>query len=435
MKTSSERTAFLRRLLVALGRGRYALLKFTHASIDELPPSSDLDVLVEGGYVDRLLEWMSTDPAVERVRPLRRSFMVMVRVFLRDGGFVEVDLIHAFVRKSVEYLDATAVLSGARPGRGEGWSVPALEHEFAYPFLFSVLNGSDMPSKHREYFSSLGHAEQARVLESINATYGLAAESLADLFTYSRGTHERVQEALTRQPSNRGLKRARRLSRYVADVARRERGLVVTFSGVDGAGKSTVLEAARQELQGTYRQTVRVLRHRPSLLPILSALVLGKAEAERRSTARLPRTGTNGSSVSSALRFAYYFADYLVGQFVIFWKYTMRGEVVLYDRYYFDFIVDPRRTNVRLNRRLTEFLYAFLLEPDLNFFLYASPEVIVRRKRELPRDVVEELTQEYNALFDRLDAGARGRRRYHAIENVVLAETMAQVTRTIARSL
>jgi thymidylate kinase len=136
----------------------------------------------------------------------------------------------------------------------------------------------------------------------------------------------------------------------------------------------------------------------------------------------------------SAIRFAYYFLDYFVGQFVVFWRHTMRGEVVIYDRYYFDFIVDPRRTNLRLNPHAVEFLYRWLLKPDLNFFLFASADAILGRKRELPRDVVEELTRRYGQLFNRLQRRSRGPR-YHVVENVDLQATLVKVSRVIARSL
>ncbi len=432
MEPSSDRSAFVRRLLQALSEGRYALLKFTSASLDEIEPSSDVDVLVERERVDALLRWMQKDPAVERLRPLRRSFMVMVRVFLRDGGYVQIDLIHAFARKSLQYLDAAAMLAGVRPSPGEGLSIPSLQEDFAYPFLFSLLNRASLPQKHRRHFDGLDPAGRAKLLEGLNRTYGLEATSLSDLFTYSPARRRKVLRALRARPENRMLRRARRFVEYARDTVSRERGLVITFSGVDGGGKSTVLEAVRAELEQRYRQTVRVLRHRPSLLPILSAFVHGKKGAEERSTSKLPRTGTNRSTAGSLLRFSYYLLDYGIGQFVVYLRHTSRGEVVLYDRYYFDFIVDPRRTNLQLEAGFTRFFYRFLLEPDLNFLLVAAPDVILARKSELPRDVIEELTRGYQGLFERLRGSSRGDgNRYHTIENVDLGATTRRIQQVI----
>ena len=45
---------------------------------------------------------------------------------------------------------------------------------------------------------------------------------------------------------------------------------------------------------------------------------------------------------------------------------------MLYDRYYFDFINDGRRSNINLPARFTQALYAFDNKPKLNLFLYAD---------------------------------------------------------------
>ena len=69
-------------------------------------------------------------------------------------------------------------------------------------------------------------------------------------------------------------------------------------------------------------------------------------KAEFEAAQKLPRQVSNFGKFSSLLRFAYYFTDYLLGQFYIYLNYTLRGTVVLYDRYYFDFILDSRRSNI-----------------------------------------------------------------------------------------
>lgn len=54
----------------------------------------------------------------------------------------------------------------------------------------------------------------------------------------------------------------------------------------------------------------------------------------------LPRTGSNKSKLSSFIRFFYYLLDYIIGQWFIYFKYTIKGNIIVYDRYYFDFIND-----------------------------------------------------------------------------------------------
>jgi len=198
---------------------------------------------------------------------------------------------------------------------------------------------------------------------------------------------------------------------------------MLTFSGVDGAGKSTILQEVKEMLQKKYRKKVVVIRHRPSMLPILSAWKYGKEEAERKCVESLPRQGKNKSLVSSFARFAYYYADYIVGQCLVYFKYTLRGYIVLYDRYYFDFIVDGKRSNININKSFIRNLYRFVYKPQLNIFLYASPDVILKRKKELSAKDITQLTDAYTSLFGKLGHAPQ----YMCIENIDKGKTMQTI--------
>ena len=96
----------------------------------------------------------------------------------------------------------------------------------------------------------------------------------------------------------------------------------------------------------------------------------------------------------------------MMGQAVIWLKHTRRGHVVLYDRYYFDFINDSRHSNIGLPTRFTRALYALVNKPQLNFFLYADRQEILRRKQELSASITQ-FTQDYQTLFSQREARYR----------------------------
>ena len=199
----------------------------------------------------------------------------------------------------------------------------------------------------------------------------------------------------------------------------------ISFSGVDGAGKTTILKAVKKDLSDQGYKVVE-LRSRPSILPILSSFKYGKKQAEYNATVSLPRTGKNKSKISSILRFLYYLSDYVFGQIFVYYRYTRRGYVILYDRFYFDYIIDPKRANLVLSSSFTRFFLRFVNTPDLNVFLYAPPDVILARKKELDHPTIQSLTHGYISLFEELSQ--RSDSTYLCIKNTDFLRTMSVIS-------
>ena len=263
--------------------------------------------------------------------------------------------------------------------------------------------------------------------------YNMPVKCYSELFKSTKDLQKKLRLNLQGKSENKGVKHLVHLFNYYVDSARNmfaDKGFIVTFSGVDGAGKSTVIENIKQYVDKNLRKKVVVIRHRPGILPIISAWKHGKQKAEHISVQNLPRQGNNSSKISSLLRFAYYFLDYLLGQWYIQIRYVATGYVVLYDRYYFDFINDSKRSNINLSPSFTKWWYRFLLKPRLNFFLYADANLILQRKQELDGPTIKGLTKKYLSLFDDLKIHSH-KALYIPIENIQLADTLGQINSNI----
>ena len=108
--------------------------------------------------------------------------------------------------------------------------------------------------------------------------------------------------------------------------------------------------------------------------------------------------------------------------------------MVLYDRYYFDFINDSVRSNIRLPKWFLNLGYRFLISPNINIFLYADAATILKRKQELEEATIKSLTKSYLDLFSELSAREK-RATFMPIENIDLDQTMALITDKIAQKL
>jgi thymidylate kinase len=403
----------------------YGVLKWRNTTLDSLPEGSDIDICISKKDALQLISALKGNPLLSITCLKNRSHMFQVQMILTDGSLLHLDLLHQFKRRSMIFMNAQKVMLSATKNEF-GFKVPLPEHDFSYTWMFYWLNKAEVPQHYRDKFMSLSSAEQFRITKYVEANYFHTIDDFSELFNLKKGHRRALVHQLRSANENRGFQGLYNIISYLTDVVKNEfphKGFIVTFSGVDGAGKSTVIENIRQMADKVLRQKVVVLRHRPSLLPIISSYKYGKQNAELRSAQNLPRQGTNINTISSLLRFAYYYSDYLFGQFYIHMRYVRRGYIVLYDRYYFDFINDGRRSNINLSPAFTKWWYRFLIQPKLNFFLYADEATILNRKQELKSEDIRQLTGSYMRLFDQLSVNA-GKSKYIALENKILPDTV-----------
>jgi hypothetical protein len=100
----------------------------------------------------------------------------------------------------------------------------------------------------------------------------------------------------------------------------------------------------------------------------------------------------------SVLKIPYYIFDYGFGYLAKVWPSLARSTVVLFDRYYDDMLIDPRRyrygasmTLVRLGRR-------FIPKPDLFLILSVDEAAVLVRKREVADQEVRRQCSAYRQL-------------------------------------
>lgn len=409
-----------------LQQKEYAAMKWICAHPFDLPEDSDIDICISKKDTAALTRMLRRHVFVKKINVFSRSFMTSITVILKNDSLLNLDCIFEFKRKSLLMLNAAEVRSHATLN-GYGIRIPAVEHDFTYNWLFYLLNGESIPLRYRKNFDFFSKPLRKKLNEAFSWHKPLNTRHYAEVFYYSSQNRKLVNDTLKKETANSGFSGWKNRLLYVTDSLRDvlfRRGFVVTFSGVDGAGKSTVIEKVKQQIEKKFRRRVVVLRHRPSILPMLTAFKEGsRTKAEQKAASTLPRQGTNKSTLSSILRFGYYYTDYLLGQFVVYCKYQLRGYIVLYDRYYFDFINDGKRSNINLPASLTRLGYFLLLKPRFNFFLYADAQLILQRKKEMDAKTISTLTHKYLGLFNRLGRLYR-KSKYISIENNMLSPTL-----------
>jgi thymidylate kinase len=184
---------------------------------------------------------------------------------------------------------------------------------------------------------------------------------------------------------------------------RNRRARLISFSGMDGAGKSTQIELLRERLnQAGLRVSMLAFWDDVAMLTgarEFSGHTLFKGEKGVGSpTKPVNRRDKNVRSwYMTAVRFALYLLDALSLAVVVTKQRRAEADVILFDRYLHDELA-----NLNLNRGISR-IYARLLltitpQPDIAYLLDAEPAQARERKPEYPVDFLHQNRATYLTL-------------------------------------
>lgn len=166
-------------------------------------------------------------------------------------------------------------------------------------------------------------------------------------------------------------------------------GFVVAFLGTDGSGKSTIINKLMEsQLKETFHNALYYEHLRPNVIPSIATL-LGKGKPTNEINTD-PHSNEPSKFFGSLLRWSYYLIDYTFGYFYKVWKrISIHSCVWIFDRYYYDYLIDPKRCRVKLPLWLLKFGAKLVPSPDIIFCLGTDHKIIHQRKPELPINEVE----------------------------------------------
>lgn len=167
------------------------------------------------------------------------------------------------------------------------------------------------------------------------------------------------------------------------------KSICVAILGTDGAGKTTVINLVKGKLIDEYGCEVLYQHMRPNWLPALG-VATGVREKGDGTPVANPHAQKASGFLSSTIRLAYYWLDYSIGYWVKTWPILKKkGRICIFDRYFYDFLIDPRRMRINLPRWMMRAAFVFVPKPDLVICLGADPQVLYARKPETSLDEVK----------------------------------------------
>lgn len=178
--------------------------------------------------------------------------------------------------------------------------------------------------------------------------------------------------------------------------------LMIAFIGVDGSGKSSIIDMIPVVLGNSFNESqIKRYHWRPNILPeFVSIKKTGSQPKE-------PHGARPHGRVVSFMKFMYVYLDYVIGYWFSVRIHLGKNELVIFDRYYFDFLIDKLRYRLNISDSIIKTVMYFIPKPDITFFLFGDALTLHQRKDELSIGEIERQLRKMEEVQLRLSKSKR----------------------------
>lgn len=173
-------------------------------------------------------------------------------------------------------------------------------------------------------------------------------------------------------------------------------GYVIAVLGTDGSGKSTIINSITPTINEAFHKSVIYNHLRPNVLPELGVLLGKKEKTNKPIIVTDPHAKKPSGLVGSIFRWGYYLLDYTLGYMkLVFPQIHTKSKVFIFDRYYYDYYIDQRRSRTSLPQWILHIGEYLIPTPDIILCLGGDPQKIYNRK---PETSLEEVIRQNHVL-------------------------------------
>jgi thymidylate kinase len=360
---------------------------------------SDLDIAVPPDSVGYLSSLLCGIAGIECLQLIRHEsscyYFVLAEIVDNAVHFLRLDVASDFRRDGRIFLTSRELLDGRR--KEESLWISSARTEISYLMIKKVLKGK-MPGQQIRRLQMLLDELGGEGDKIAQGLFGRETGSLFLSLIHRNDTlgikaaMPRLKRTLLRRTF---LLRPINILRYWMGETQRimhrlhlPTGLFVSILGPDGAGKTTLIKRLEKEIAAPFRRGY-VFHCRPGFFRMRG----GK-------TSTLPHGERQYGLLLSIIKLMYLILDYGLGFVFKIHCMLVRSSLVLFDRYYDDLQVDPRRSRYGGPVKLVRFLRPLVPDPDLYLILDVPEEQLLLRKAELPLEELRKLRFSYRTMAE-----------------------------------
>lgn len=396
----------------------YCILR-NYQKLPESNVGSDIDLIIDRKFLvdnHQCILKMVSSLQLDYVAVIKRQYVIRYMIFklLKDDIFsIMLDFHTDEEWKGAVYLSGDEILKYRE--KYKQFYIPSGVHEAVISWLAPLLSGGSIKERYASKVIGEVSSNEAEFRKVVSRIFNHAIADKAIERIKAGDLHEtlrfrkRMQMLLyLNNLRNHPLAFIGRIFHFYSTELKIRMVPSIPFIaliGPDGTGKSTVAQALSvyfESLFKTKKGNIKIFHFRPGLFPNIRAFIsLGCSRAEEQDFRRPHRARPSGF-ILSIFRLTYYFFDFIFGHWIKVKPLLAKNNLVIYDRYYYDLIVDPFRARINLPSFVTYLLLRFVPKPFLVVYLNNEKEVIFSRKQELPIEEIDRQLHEYRNLCEKM---------------------------------
>ncbi|MDD5422813.1 MAG: hypothetical protein PHT32_05280 [Candidatus Omnitrophica bacterium] len=379
-----------------------------YAQLPYVRPGSDVDILVnvkDSAKTERMLIDIAGALDLKVLQIIKRNHVIMYRFYrfssVNDYFFIQVDILFYAGYRGAIFFKTSDVLAKRIPFKSI--YAPRPVHEAVMLLLGELLYKAKIKERYKDFIRKTAAENKKEFIDVLSDATGgklaldITESAIGGMWPELLGLSRRARHSVCRRSWFRHPVRTAGIFLAICREVTRYRifppGIVICILGPDGAGKSSVAQGAFNILKNAFLSDAStILHYRPGWLPSLGALRGKRTEPfdrpwEKRTTPLLSLT-----------RFFYYLIDITAGYYIRVHDAERKNAIVIFERYAYDFLYDPRRYGFDLPKWFIRAFVGLVPAPDLAIYLDASAKAVHERKKELSLEEIEVQAERFKKI-------------------------------------